>query len=795
MSKVHNLHSCDLCVQNYLLFPGERKWYTRSDLATHKRKGDLDDKSHKGHPECEFCRERYLDDHELYKHLRKKHFLCHICEADDGSRDFIDSINDLVRHYKRKHFYCENVQCQESPMESVFRSELDLKIHAAEKHGVGDKKDLRIDVGASHRDHQKRQIEIEEEINIMVNQPTPNVADQESFPSLGDKKGKTQPLTGNKIVNKSQAQTTYRSLSSKNINSNEDFPSLGGAMNSPLAAKNQTNWNNKAKQNNKQITKPKKKTLPVRQSTYVPTNPASALAAPDPGSSNWSVEPDKFVEKSQLQLQAEREAMKIEKKQSRPTTAPKKQDFPTLGGGGGGSAPSAFWGVPGNSIQKSGNTGKKKKVISAGNPKIEISNKKTKVNSTNNIPVVQNNKQVKETVVIPQRNYNPNSASEMSQRMSGSNSEWSAPPEVFHEKSLLEIEKEKKKNHKNHKKQPKPRDNDFPSLGGASKTTENGFWGVPGNSIPKSNSGKKRTVQNKTNKTPAKQMPKSPVQTKYVPSEVPVKLKKEKKTIENQQTPINEAQQASILVARMSGGNSGWSAPPDVFKEKTLLEIEEEKKIKKNKNKSKKQAPTINDSSFPTLGGGMSESTRVNLAFEYRATKSYNTKYNQPKPEVITPNTGSVAKLLRNAKNEENKKIQNAKNKRSQVSKPIPVRVEVSHNDDDSSDDEFIDAVEEFPVQAEVEYETESESEEEECDMNAINQRLMAAIREMDISNQQTFKISSGRYRTGAINACEYIELGCILMGKSTFVRILPDLIKTLPAGKHKIELEQASKI
>jgi len=45
----------------------------------------------------------------------------------------------------------------------------------------------------------------------------------------------------------------------------------------------------------------------------------------------------------------------------------------------------------------------------------------------------------------------------------------------------------------------------------------------------------------------------------------------------------------------MSGGNSGWSAPPDVFKEKSLLEIEEEKKIKKNKNKSKKQAPTIND--------------------------------------------------------------------------------------------------------------------------------------------------------------------------------------------------------
>ena len=42
-----------------------------------------------------------------------------------------------------------------------------------------------------------------------------------------------------------------------------------------------------------------------------------------------------------------------------------------------------------------------------------------------------------------------------------------------------------------------------------------------------------------------------------------------------------ENQNASELANRMSGGYSGWSAPPTVFKEKSLLEIEEEKRRKK----------------------------------------------------------------------------------------------------------------------------------------------------------------------------------------------------------------------
>ena len=46
------------------------------------RKGDPDDSSHRGHPLCKFCEVRYVDDDELFRHLRRDHFFCHFCDAD-----------------------------------------------------------------------------------------------------------------------------------------------------------------------------------------------------------------------------------------------------------------------------------------------------------------------------------------------------------------------------------------------------------------------------------------------------------------------------------------------------------------------------------------------------------------------------------------------------------------------------------------------------------------------------------------------------------------------------------------
>lgn len=111
MRRKHDLHHCEICKSHYLLFPRERKWYSRKDLATHKLKGDQDDKSHKGHPQCKFCKERFLDKDELYRHLMKVHHNCHICEAKTGVKEFFDTMNDLIKHFRKDHFFCEHPDC------------------------------------------------------------------------------------------------------------------------------------------------------------------------------------------------------------------------------------------------------------------------------------------------------------------------------------------------------------------------------------------------------------------------------------------------------------------------------------------------------------------------------------------------------------------------------------------------------------------------------------------------------------------------------------------------------------
>ena len=85
-----NQFNCDCEPVNpyFQLFSQERKVYSRQQLAQHRRVGDADDTSHKGHPLCQFCDERYLDNDELCRHLRKDHYYCHFCDADGITNQF-----------------------------------------------------------------------------------------------------------------------------------------------------------------------------------------------------------------------------------------------------------------------------------------------------------------------------------------------------------------------------------------------------------------------------------------------------------------------------------------------------------------------------------------------------------------------------------------------------------------------------------------------------------------------------------------------------------------------------------
>lgn len=71
-----------MLVSYFQIFPAERRYYTKQELNRHRRIGDVDDRSHRGHPLCEFCDIRYVDRDELYRHLRKEHLFCHICDSE-----------------------------------------------------------------------------------------------------------------------------------------------------------------------------------------------------------------------------------------------------------------------------------------------------------------------------------------------------------------------------------------------------------------------------------------------------------------------------------------------------------------------------------------------------------------------------------------------------------------------------------------------------------------------------------------------------------------------------------------
>ncbi|XP_030901267.2 E3 ubiquitin-protein ligase ZNF598 isoform X2 [Melopsittacus undulatus] len=133
MRKQHELFCCKLCVKHLKIFTYERKWYSRKDLARHRIHGDPDDTSHRGHPLCKFCDERYLDNDELLKHLRRDHYFCHFCDSD-GAQEYYSDYEYLREHFREKHFLCEEGRCSTEQFTHAFRTEIDYKAHKTACH-------------------------------------------------------------------------------------------------------------------------------------------------------------------------------------------------------------------------------------------------------------------------------------------------------------------------------------------------------------------------------------------------------------------------------------------------------------------------------------------------------------------------------------------------------------------------------------------------------------------------------------------------------------------------------------
>uniref|UniRef100_J3KYA8 C2H2-type domain-containing protein n=2 Tax=Oryza brachyantha TaxID=4533 RepID=J3KYA8_ORYBR len=138
----HGLYMCDLCLEGRKIFICEQKLYTTSQLNQHIKSGDsevdgseVERRGFEGHPMCEFCKSPFYGDNELYTHMTREHFSCHICQRQhSGQYDYFRNYDDLEIHFQKDHFLCENRGCLEKKF-VVFESEGELKRHNAVEHG------------------------------------------------------------------------------------------------------------------------------------------------------------------------------------------------------------------------------------------------------------------------------------------------------------------------------------------------------------------------------------------------------------------------------------------------------------------------------------------------------------------------------------------------------------------------------------------------------------------------------------------------------------------------------------
>lgn len=155
VKSVHHKKMCDLCTRNKKVFTHEHELYTDKDLHRHMAQGDdnpgaIDQSGFKGHPLCQFCRERFYGDDELYVHCRSKHERCFVCDERDRAQDkprsntYYMNYETLSVHFRKDHFMCGERDCLEKRF-VVFGSEIDFKAHQLAEHRNTLSKDVRRD--------------------------------------------------------------------------------------------------------------------------------------------------------------------------------------------------------------------------------------------------------------------------------------------------------------------------------------------------------------------------------------------------------------------------------------------------------------------------------------------------------------------------------------------------------------------------------------------------------------------------------------------------------------------------
>uniref|UniRef100_A0A453LIY9 RING-type domain-containing protein n=1 Tax=Aegilops tauschii subsp. strangulata TaxID=200361 RepID=A0A453LIY9_AEGTS len=116
LSEKHGLRMCNLCLEGRKVFICQQKLYTQEQMARHTQTGDTEVDGSEverggfaGHPICEYCKRAFYGDNELYAHMTRDHYSCHICQRrHPGQYDYFRNYNDLEMHFRKDHFLCED---------------------------------------------------------------------------------------------------------------------------------------------------------------------------------------------------------------------------------------------------------------------------------------------------------------------------------------------------------------------------------------------------------------------------------------------------------------------------------------------------------------------------------------------------------------------------------------------------------------------------------------------------------------------------------------------------------------
>ncbi|KZP18272.1 hypothetical protein FIBSPDRAFT_1046304 [Athelia psychrophila] len=154
---VRGLHGkllCEVCIRFKKVFSHEHALYAPNILPLHlpsmahrSQKAIPKEQIEGGvHPLCQFCRECFFSDDELYSHMRERHEECFVCKRNEVRDQYFKDYQHLERHFTDAHFACTQTSCQARKF-VVFNSLLDLKGHMVDEHGQEmnsrDKKDAR----------------------------------------------------------------------------------------------------------------------------------------------------------------------------------------------------------------------------------------------------------------------------------------------------------------------------------------------------------------------------------------------------------------------------------------------------------------------------------------------------------------------------------------------------------------------------------------------------------------------------------------------------------------------------